>query len=441
MRKRIFVYMSIVAVLATFLPVFIIIGMDYKDSGGLNAASAAIFAGIGVFAGGVLLSLYLSKRVVRPIERVSAADMGNVYVELLPLIERIEAQRLSLREGASELEEREHGLKMIVESMQEGLILLDGRGLVLSINKSASKLLNMPDVDFTGKHIFAANPDSLLQASVYTALGGSSCEELIESGGGMIQLMANPVRVEGTVRGVVLLIFDVTEKQAAEQMRREFSANVSHELKTPLTSISGYAEIMKNGLVRPEDVQRFSENIYVEARRLIDLIEDIIRLSRLDEGSLGLSNGDIVLVDIARDVAERLDTKARGYDVTLTVSGDRAVIRGNGQLIEEMIYNLCDNAIKYNRVGGSVEINVDEKSDCVVFSISDTGIGIPKEQQSRVFERFYRVDKSHSKETGGTGLGLSIVKHGAIYHKASVDLESTPGEGTTIRLHFGKSVN
>ena len=263
----------------------------------------------------------------------------------------------------------------------------------------------------------------------------------METGSGTLQLMANPIRVDGMVRGVVLLIFDVTERMATENMRREFSANVSHELKTPLTSISGYAEIMKNGLVRGEDVQNFAGKIFDEAQRLIALIEDILKLSKLDEGSAELDMTLVDLTSVCRNVAERLAGKAARMGVHMEVQGESAWLRGNLPLLDEMVYNLCENAVKYNKQGGSVIVRTSQEDGKLTLEVKDTGIGISREHQSRVFERFYRVDKSHSKETGGTGLGLSIVKHGAILHNAAIELESVPDVGTTIRLHFGKNDN
>lgn len=438
MRRKTFWYMTIISAVCAFLSSFVCALAGVIRSHSIEFLPMAAVIGIAVFLLGILLSGILSRRIVIPIVRDLGVDSEAVYEEISPLVKRLEEQRLSIRQGVAELEEREHGLRMVMENMQEGIIMLGGNGLILSINKGAIDLLELKGGDFIGMHMVAVSTNQILHAVVYTALAGSADQELIETSTSTIQLMGNPVRVDGEVRGVVLLLFDVTEKHAAEQMRREFSANVSHELKTPLTSISGYAEIMKDGLVKAEDIQRFSSNIYDEARRLIALIEDIIRISRLDEGGLESSDVKISLLELATGIAERLSDKAEEYDVKIGVTGDNAYIFGNAQLLDEMIYNLCDNAIKYNKPKGNVSVEVVSEADHTSITVRDTGIGIPREHQPRVFERFYRVDKSHSKETGGTGLGLSIVKHGAIYHKASVELESTPGEGTSIRLCFEK---
>jgi two-component system phosphate regulon sensor histidine kinase PhoR len=267
-------------------------------------------------------------------------------------------------------------------------------------------------------------------------MGGSSGREVLDIDGKAVGVQANPVWVEGSVRGVVLIAIDVTDAQGAEQLRREFSANVSHELKTPLTSISGYAEIMKNGLVRPGDLKDFAGKIYREARRTIDLIDDIIKLSRLDERDKDFEVKPISLYSAAFAVKERLTEKAQSCGVELSVSGESGTIIGNAPIMDEIIFNLCDNAIKYNKPGGSVRIEIRKTEKGALLSVRDTGIGIPKEHQARVFERFYRVDKSHSKETGGTGLGLSIVKHGVILHNANIELVSEVNKGTVVNIQF-----
>lgn len=269
------------------------------------------------------------------------------------------------------------------------------------------------------------------------ALEGSSEERMLELNGRVYQLLANPVRVDNVVSGAVILVLDVTEKQKAEVMRREFSANVSHELKTPLMSISGYAEIIENNMVKPEDIPKFAGRIHSEASRLSSLVEDIIKLSRLDENDQSIPMEEVDLMQICRDVEGHLSIRAKEQQVKMTLRGERCRIKGARQVLYEMIYNLCDNAIKYNRRDGEVEVTVSRgRNGRAVVSVADTGIGIAKEDQERIFERFYRVDKSHSRETGGTGLGLSIVKHGAILHDAKIKIESTLGTGTKIILEF-----
>jgi two-component system phosphate regulon sensor histidine kinase PhoR len=363
------------------------------------------------------------------------------YTELSPLFRQIEEQKSRLKSTTTDLQGMDISFRLIAESMQEGMIFLDTKGIILMMNGSASAALGLEGERLLGKHIFAASHDAQFQAAVHSALGGNGGEELLSIDGSAVELAASPVLVDGVIRGVVLLLFDVTDRVAAEQMRREFSANVSHELKTPLTSISGYAELMKDGLVKPEDTQRFAESIYKEAQRLIALIEDIIRLSRLDENSDEIAKNNVELLPVITGVAERLSGKAEQYAVTLNVTGEEASVFGERQLLDEMIYNLCDNAIKYNRPGGKVDVRLENTPKGAVLSVSDDGIGIPKEHQSRIFERFYRVDKSHSKETGGTGLGLSIVKHGAAFHSAELTLVSAPDKGTTVTLAFPPTGN
>ena len=269
------------------------------------------------------------------------------------------------------------------------------------------------------------------------ALEGSSEVRMLEFYVRVYHLLANPVRVDNVVSGAVILVLDVTEKQKAEVMRREFSANVSHELKTPLMSISGYAEIIENNMVKPEDIPKFAGRIHSEASRLSSLVEDIIKLSRLDENDQSIPMEEVDLMQICRDVEGHLSIRAKEQQVKMTLRGESCRIKGARQVLYEMIYNLCDNAIKYNRKDGEVEVTVSRgRNGRAVVSVADTGIGIAKEDQERIFERFYRVDKSHSRETGGTGLGLSIVKHGAILHDAKIKIESTLGTGTKIILEF-----
>jgi two-component system phosphate regulon sensor histidine kinase PhoR len=381
----------------------------------------------------VLLSLLLANSIVRPLER-SEDD----YVELSHLKRRLDAQSSLLQNSSDELEEKERNLSLVVANMQEGLILLDRKGIIMSMNNSACSMLGAEPGEFLGKHIMAANNAMPLQAAVNEALGGKSARDFLELGESTVELSVNPVAVEKVIRGAVVFLRDVTEYQAAEKMRREFSANVSHELKTPLTSISGYAELMKEGMAKAEDAGWFASKIYDEAQRLISLTDDIMRLSRLDEGGTALPVEELELMPVVLSVSERLAAKAEEHGVSLSVSGGGGRILGNAGLLDEMVYNLCDNAIKYNRPHGSVTMSVREMGNSVMLTVADTGVGIPREHQNRVFERFYRVDKSHSKATGGTGLGLSIVKNGAAFHKARLELDSKAGVGTTIRLSFAK---
>lgn len=384
-----------------------------------------------------LLAMRLARQIVRPINAINPDNPNATptYPELQPLITRLQEQNRTIRTQLSELSTRQREFDAITENMREGFLIVDNKCSILSSNRSALRLLGIDD---------AQKPENLHQAVcsgklldlVDNALAGTRGDEEITVGGGTWQLFANPVITAGHVTGAIIIFMDVTEREQREALRREFSANVSHELKTPLTSITGFAELMKEGMVPKEKMQEFSGDIYRESRRLIDLVDDIIQLSRLDEGTANFSKSPVDLYTLSGQVIESLRPVAQKQDITLTLSGQHAVIEGVEQLLQEMIYNLCDNAIKYNISGGSVTVSVWQNGQTVTLSVVDTGIGIPYADQSRVFERFYRVDKSHSKEVGGTGLGLSIVKHAAQYHNARLELKSAVGKGTEIRIHF-----
>lgn len=392
----------------------------------------------------IVLSLYLayrlSKNIVRPLNELDLDDPlsnNDGYDELSPLLKRIDRQQKQLKRQANEMQKKQDEFTAITESMNEGLILLNPKGTIISINPAAAKLLDTGQFS-KGKNILTVNRSLALQEVISDAVAGKSAEKIIELHERHYQVDASPVISDGAVGGIVLLLFDVTEKEDAEQLRREFTANVSHELKTPLHSISGYAEIIKSDLISPEDVKPFASKIYSEAQRMIHLVEDIINLSHLDEGADSMSFEDCDLYLMAQDTVASLSSEADASDITVTLSGDSAVIKGVPHMLSGIIYNLCDNAIKYNRPGGKVNIDIRDLASSAILSVRDTGIGIPPEHQNRIFERFYRVDKSHSKEVGGTGLGLSIVKHAAKIHGAKVSVESTPGEGTCISLEFPK---
>lgn len=392
----------------------------------------------------IVLSLYLayrlSKNIVRPLNELDLDDPlsnNDGYDELSPLLKRIDRQQKQLKRQANEMKKKQDEFTAITESMNEGLILLNPKGTIISINPAAAKLLDAGQFS-KGKNILTVNRSLALQEVISDAVAGKSAEKIIELHERHYQVDASPVISDGAVGGIVLLLFDITEKEDAEQLRREFTANVSHELKTPLHSISGYAEIIKSDLISPEDIKPFASKIYSEAQRMIQLVEDIINLSHLDEGADSMSFEDCDLYLMAQDTVASLSSEADASDITVTLSGDPAVIKGVPHMLSGIIYNLCDNAIKYNRPGGKVNIDIRDLASSAILSVRDTGIGIPPEHQNRIFERFYRVDKSHSKEVGGTGLGLSIVKHAAKIHGAKVSVESTPGEGTCISLEFPK---
>ena len=388
------------------------------------------------------LSSRLTKRLVRPILELDLErpEDSEVYDELSPLLTRIRRQNDTIRAQMDQLRQQKQEFTALTENMSEGFLLLDAKGRVLSYNTGVLRLLGAA-APAEEASVLTLDRSDVFQQLVEQVLDGRRSQVRMERAGRILQLLGDPVLRDGETAGAVLVLLDVTEREQAEQMRREFTANVSHELKTPLTSISGMAEIMKDGLVKQEDVRGFAADIYQESQRLIRLVEDILHLSRLDEGGGGLERQEIDLLDLARTVEDRLQSTAKQHQVELELTGDHAAVQGLPSVVEEMVYNLCDNAIKYNRPGGEASVRVEDGADAVTVTVSDTGIGIPPEDRERVFERFYRVDKSHSKAIGGTGLGLSIVKHGAALHNAQVELDSAPGKGTTVRLRFPKEQN
>lgn len=389
---------------------------------------AATVAGLLLLAAG--LSVRLARQITQPINAISPDDPQNVYPELQPLTQRLRQQRETIRNQMDELSRRMREFSAMTESMSEGFLLIDLRGHVLTENHSASMLLPT-DAD----NIAKCSQRELCQAA-QQALTGQRCERLLQQGERTLSVIASPVLESGQVTGAVVLTLDVTEREQREKLRREFSANVSHELKTPLTSISGFAELMSQGLVPPDKVREFSLDIQKECTRLTNLVEDIIDLSRLEEGGGDMTWEDIDLYTLCDDVLQSLEPVAKRQTVTLRLAGESLQVRGVYQVLREMIYNLCDNAIKYNRSGGSVTVAVARSAGRASVTVADTGIGIPYEDQSRVFERFYRVDKSHSRAIGGTGLGLSIVKHAAALHGAEIKLQSQPEDGTVITVLF-----
>lgn len=389
---------------------------------------AATVAGLLLLAAG--LSVRLARQITQPINAISPDDPQDVYPELQPLTQRLRQQRETIRNQMDELSRRMREFSAMTENMSEGFLLIDLRGHVLTENHSASMLLPT-DAD----NIAKCSQRELCQAA-QQALTGQRCERLLQQGERTLSVIASPVLESGQVTGAVVLTLDVTEREQREKLRREFSANVSHELKTPLTSISGFAELMSQGLVPPDKVREFSLDIQKECTRLTNLVEDIIDLSRLEEGGGDMTWEDIDLYTLCDDVLQSLEPVAKRQTVTLRLAGESLQVRGVYQVLREMIYNLCDNAIKYNRSGGSVTVTVARSAGRASVTVADTGIGIPYEDQSRVFERFYRVDKSHSRAIGGTGLGLSIVKHAAVLHGAEIKLQSQPEDGTVITVLF-----
>ncbi len=387
----------------------------------------------------LVLAFRLSKGIVKPLNELNLDEPLNNegYDELAPLLRRIAAQQRQIRLQGDELRQKQSEFETVTTGMAEGIVLLNEKKIVLGINPAAVRLFET-DASCVGKYILSVNRSLELQELLQKAGDGRHAEMVLELGSGKYQLDASPVFSDGLVSGVVLLMLDVTEKEKSEQMRREFTANVSHELKTPLHTISGCAELLAKGMVKPEDVEDFSARIYAEAQRMIRLVEDIIRLSHLDEGADDMKREEVDLYMLAGETVQTLLPEAEAAGIQLDLCGGSAAVYGIKQLLSVMLYNLCDNAIKYNRRGGSVSVMIKNEEDGIKLAVSDTGIGIPAEHQERIFERFYRVDKSHSKEIGGTGLGLSIVKHGAKLHDAAIEVHSVLGSGTTITILFPK---
>ena len=404
----------------------------------LNALRPAVFVLLAAVLLALVLSYRVSKRVVRPL---NALDLENpqaveTYDELTPLLEKISTQNRQIRAQMEQLRRSQEEFAAVTGHMSEGLLVIDTKMRLLFSNESARRLLHIAPRD--GQSLLEVNRSAPFREAAQDALQGSHAQESLTLDGRIYQLVANPAYDGQTLTGAVLLLLDVTERADRERLRREFTANVSHELRTPLTSISGFAELIREGLAKQEDVPRFAGRICSEAQRLLSLIEDILRLSQLDEGDAVEEKTPQRLDELAASVAQRLAPVAQQQDITLTADTAPCEVMGVRRILEELIYNLCDNAVKYNRPQGTVRVTAKTVDGCPTLIVADTGIGIPKAEQERVFERFYRVDKSHSKAIGGTGLGLSIVKHAAAFHGAQLTLDSEPGQGTTITLRFPK---
>jgi len=388
----------------------------------------------------IIVSNNETEKIIKPINELDLDNPSNnlKYDELAPLLHRIEKQNSDIEKYISELKAKQVEFETVTENMSEGLIIINQKSTILSCNKSAVAILGGGEYNYISKSVFDLNHSKNFVDAVENAVVGKHDETALTINNRSYMVITNPVKHFDKISGAVIIIIDVTEKESREELRREFSANVSHELKTPLTAISGFAEIMKDGWTKPEDYQTFSLKIYNETQRLINLIEDIIKLSRLDENKIEITKESVDMLVLAEDAAARLSSKAKDKNISVTVNGDHGNITGVRQILDEMIYNLCDNAIKYNKKNGKVEVIVKDYISNVSVTVKDNGIGIPAEDLDRVFERFYCVNKSHSKESGGTGLGLSIVKHGAIFHKAKINIDSTLGIGTSIEIVFKK---
>ncbi len=387
----------------------------------------------------LILSTNVAKHIVEPINDLDLDEpMENtVYDELSPLLRKIAHQNSTIEEQLKEARQKQEEFRIITDNMSEGFIVIDNQMKILTYNAAALKLFGAEQK--TPENILALSRSKPFRDAIYKSLDGEHSQAEMTTDERVYSIISNPVYdTEQEVIGAVIVVIDITEISRREQLRREFTSNVSHELKTPLTSISGFAEIMKSGGTDEATVVDFSRSIYDEAQRLISLVSDIIKLSELDDGTIEYEPETVDLYTLSLEIASRLSPQAQEKKIHFTVNGEKAEITGVRKILDEIIFNLCDNAVKYNRSGGDVKVSVKNSADTVTVTVSDTGIGIPTVQQDRVFERFYRVDKARSKSIGGTGLGLSIVKHGVMYHNAQISLESKENEGTTVVINFPK---
>lgn len=385
------------------------------------------------------LSLKMSKSIIKPINNLDLNNPENnvVYDELSPLLGKIAAQKRTINEQLKEAGKKQEQFRLITENMSEGFLIIDKNALLLTYNTAALKLL---EIDAAAEcSVLVLNRTKNFREVVEKSLDGSHAENIMTQGEHSYNLIANPVFEDNGIIGAVIVIIDITESVKREALRREFTANVSHELKTPLTSVSGFAELMKAGGTPDEIVIDFSKSIYDEAQRLISLVNDIIKISELDEKSVEYERETVDLYSLSEEIISRLRPEINKKNISVNLSGEAELVWGVKKILDEMIYNLCDNAVKYNKENGKIDIIAYSDSNKVKITVKDTGIGIPVSHQKRVFERFYRVDKSHSKMIGGTGLGLAIVKHGAIYHNADISLESIEGKGTIVTISFNKT--
>lgn len=396
---------------------------------------------VAVITATFLLGEKMAEGIIYPLNNLDLDNPLNneVYGEITPLLTRIHRQNLAIEQQIQQLQAQQDDFIALTNNMAEGLIVVDKTGRIVMVNISALNLFgesNNSNTSFIGKNLLVLSRDIHLNQAVEEALKGEKAEDVITVNEKSYQVFADPIFEGSAVRGALVLLIDISSKYAVEQMRKEFAGNVSHELKTPLTAISSYAELIKDGIARPEDIPEFAAHIYAETQRMISLVDDILKLSRLDEKvDLGPTQS-INLLALAGQAEQALRPLADNRQVEVKVSGRPLTVAGNEAILFEMVYNLIDNAIKYSNTGGHVDVKVLEQDGAVLLQVADQGIGIPKQHQGRVFERFYRVDKSHSKKTGGTGLGLSIVKHAALYHNAEVSLESEENKGTTVTVKF-----
>ena len=393
-----------------------------------------VFIAIAILVLAVIIARVITDLIIKPINNLNLNDpLSNcTYEELAPLLSRLEKQNQKILVQVKKLTSQQQEFEYITGNMKEGLVFLGENGTVLFENNSAKQVLG----DAVGKSYLELHRDVNYIKAIESALAGKALRVKVNKDGKMYELSANPVEGKSNAYAAVLFIVDITAKENAEKIRREFSANVSHELKTPLTSIMGYAEIIENGIAKQEDMPSFANSIYDEASRLLVLIEDILKLSRMDEGDLHQEFAEVNLSELCESVINNLSEKAKTKDIKIDFSSNTSLVYGIKPMLYEMVYNLIDNAIIYNKDNGNIKMALLNENNKTKFSVSDTGKGIAPQHHDRIFERFYRVDKSHSKETGGTGLGLAIVKHSAMLHRAEIDLESQEGKGTTITIDF-----
>ena len=393
----------------------------------------------------IMLSVFISYRVARAIIKpindidLDNPDINENYEELGPLLHRIHHQNNRIKRQMEKLRKSREEFNIITKNMSEGLIIIDKDTEILTYNRSATEMLGGGDGRQIEGSVLKLNRSEPFRKAVSEALEGNNSQVYLTEGEATYEIISNPVREEEEVTGAILIVMDVTEREKGEKLRREFTSNVSHELKTPLTSIYGVSDMLASGMVKDEDVAGFAGTIKEESARLISLIDDIIKLSRLDESTVPQETEIIDVFGSARDVVRRLSGKASENDIELSFSGEPSEIKGVQHILDEIVYNICENAIKYNRPGGFVKVSVRNEGSESLITVADNGIGIPKADRERVFERFYRVDKSHSKQIGGTGLGLSIVKHGVIYLGGKINLESEEGVGTVITVGFPRA--
>ena len=382
-----------------------------------------------------LIAARLSRNIVNPINALDLEhpEENQIYDEIAPLLTKINRQQKSLQKEISDAKRQQEEFSMITENMEEGFVVIDSHTEILSNNSSALNLLGA-EPEKGRRSVLALNRSEDFQNAVERVLAGQHVLANMDLAGTSCQVTANPVYHENQVTGAVLLIQDVTERMRGEQMRREFTANVSHELKTPLTSISGFAEIIQDGYVKPEDTKKFAGRIFKEAQRLITLVNDVIKISQLDEGKVQFEKETVDLYEETREIFKHLEPKAEEAGVHLYLYGPHIKVNTVKTILEEILTNLCDNGVKYNKPGGSLTVTLSQDGEATQVVVEDTGIGIAQEDKNRIFERFYRVDKSHSKAIGGTGLGLSIVKHGSLFLGAKMKVESSLGEGSRFIL-------